>query len=194
MASMNRYFMLSAGAPRAFSMLGATMSHQFIYWHLATNAAVLFLVGMPLHEEIGRWNFLGIYFISGIFGNVGTLWWHVLRRNFIHASSGASGALYGLLGAFFTVQPERDLSIPGMSEPLTYNSWYGVGAMVILLGVETRRKHVDHLVHMGGFAAGVLMGWVLRTLNTLTTRSTETVENEEDESSEMLVSIDPKRT
>jgi rhomboid-like protein len=186
MAAMNRYFMLSAGAPRAFSMLGATFSHQFIYWHLATNAAVLFLMGMPLHEEVGRWNFLGIYFISGLFGNVGTLWWHVLRRNFVHASSGASGALYGLLGAFFTVQETRDLSVPGMSERLTYNSWYGVGAMVVLLAVETRRKNVDHVVHIAGFAAGVMIGWLLRVLRGAGTQTTQEVE---DESNKTLVSI-----
>jgi hypothetical protein len=44
---MNRYFMISAGAPRPFSLLGAAMSHQFFYWHLITNTAVLFAIGVP---------------------------------------------------------------------------------------------------------------------------------------------------
>lgn len=44
---MNRYFMLSAGAPRPFSLFGAALSHQFFYWHLIANTAVLFAIGVP---------------------------------------------------------------------------------------------------------------------------------------------------
>jgi rhomboid-like protein len=59
----------------------------------------------PVYEEIGGTNFLCVYTISGIFGNLVSLYWNILRRNFFHVSLGASGALFGIVGAYFTVQP-----------------------------------------------------------------------------------------
>jgi rhomboid-like protein len=44
--SMNRYFLLSAGHPNAFSVVGGTFSHQRL-GHLASSMAYLFCVGIP---------------------------------------------------------------------------------------------------------------------------------------------------
>lgn len=50
-------------------------------------------------------NFWAIYLIAGIFGNLSTLYIHVLRRNFMHVSLGASGALFGVAGASLITEP-----------------------------------------------------------------------------------------
>ena len=59
-----------------------------------------------MHEEIGRVNFLALYVICGLFGNLTSLYYHVLRRNLVHVSLGASGAGFGIIGAYFAVRPE----------------------------------------------------------------------------------------
>ena len=104
--AMNRYFLLSAGVPNPFSVLGSVFSHQFWTTHLVQNTIFLFLVGMPLHDEVGRLNFIAIYLSAGVFGSLTSLYWNVLRRKFLIATIGASGATAGLLGAYFTVRPE----------------------------------------------------------------------------------------
>lgn len=109
-----------------------------------------------------------------------SLYWNVLSRNFIHVSLGASGALFGLVGAYFTIQPEydtllnhwgfkidnssrREITIPFYNQTISYNSWIAVGAVTIVLLFEARRKLiVDHIVHRGGFIAGVATGWILQ--------------------------------
>lgn len=45
--TMNRLFLLSAGNPNTFSVLGSVFSHQRWIMHLAANSALLFSIGMP---------------------------------------------------------------------------------------------------------------------------------------------------
>jgi hypothetical protein len=49
--TMNRYFLLSAGVPNAFSVLGSVFSHQRWIMHLAANSALLFSFGMPCKQS-----------------------------------------------------------------------------------------------------------------------------------------------
>jgi rhomboid-like protein len=116
---LNRYFLLSAGIPNTFSIVGAVFSHQFFY-HLATNLAALYACGVPrksftipqihltrlVYEEAGSRNFVAMYMGFGVVGSLTALYWHVLRRNFVYVSLGASGAVNGILGAYCTIQPE----------------------------------------------------------------------------------------
>ena len=67
---------------------------------------LLWMVGLSLHEQIGRGDFLAIYVASGVFGGVASLT-NMVLRNMLHTSSlGASGAVAGILAAFCTVNPE----------------------------------------------------------------------------------------
>ena len=64
-------------------------------WHLATNMFALFIFGPMLEGILGRARFLAVYLVSGLVGSASVL----LSRPATAQTLGASGALFGLLGA-----------------------------------------------------------------------------------------------
>lgn len=56
----------------------------------------LFIFGKIVESIVGHWRFLIIYFVSGLFGNFASL-----SFNTDTVSVGASGAIFGLIGAIF---------------------------------------------------------------------------------------------
>ena len=67
--------------------------------HLAVNMVSLYFVGTILEQVIGRWRFALLYFASGVAGSAGALIWN---PNAI--TVGASGAIFGCLGALFVLE------------------------------------------------------------------------------------------
>jgi membrane associated rhomboid family serine protease len=73
-------------------------SQQFIP-HLLLNMYSLYVIGPILEDALGRLRFLALYLISGFGGSVAVL---LLAPQSI--AVGASGAIFGLLGALFVIQ------------------------------------------------------------------------------------------
>src|SRR5579872_7222098 len=70
--------------------------------HIASNMYVLYWVGRMLEPAIGRVRFLAIYFAGMLAGSLG-----VLIVSPLSPTAGASGAIFGLLGAAFTEAQRR---------------------------------------------------------------------------------------
>lgn len=68
--------------------------------HIALNMYTLWVVGIMLEPLLGRARFLVLFFLSGLAGSVGVL----LIANPLEPVVGASGAIFGLFGAFFVIQ------------------------------------------------------------------------------------------
>ncbi|CAK8573554.1 unnamed protein product [Lathyrus sativus] len=119
--------------------------------HLLSNMICLVLIGIRLEQQFGFLRIGLIYLLSGFGGSVLS---SLFIRNSI--SVGASGALFGLLGAM-------------LSELLTNWTIYSnkVSALLTLLTIIAINlaigilPHVDNLAHIGGFATGVLLGFIL---------------------------------
>ncbi|XP_031116002.1 RHOMBOID-like protein 2 isoform X2 [Ipomoea triloba] len=119
--------------------------------HLVVNMLSLVIIGIRLEQQCGFVRIGIIYFLSGFGGSV-------LSSLFIQRSTsvGASGALFGLLGAM-------------LSELLTNWSIYTnkVAALLTLLVIVIFNlavgilPHVDNFAHIGGFLTGFLLGFVL---------------------------------
>src|SRR5437868_2695483 len=62
--------------------------------HLGFNMFFLYWIGTPVEQYLGRARFLLVYFVSGLAGSAGAL---VLSPNSV--TVGASGAIFGILGA-----------------------------------------------------------------------------------------------
>jgi membrane associated rhomboid family serine protease len=141
-------------SPAAFEpwrMLTSVFAHgSFI--HIALNMYTLWIFGMLLEPLLGRWRFVALFLISGFAGSVGVL----LLMGPLQAVVGASGAIFGMFGAFFIIQ--RRLGgdatqilvlvainlaigfIPGLG--IAWQAHVGGligGALVGLIFVETRR-------------------------------------------------------
>lgn len=102
---LNKYGTVAPGYPYAVSVLGNIFSHQE-FSHFAVNMAMLLSLGVQLHELVGRGNFLALYIGCGVFGTWFSLTTHVLRGVLFTSSLGASGAIYGMLGAYAFLLPE----------------------------------------------------------------------------------------
>lgn len=119
--------------------------------HLGANMISLIFVGVRLEQQFGFWKVGLVYLVSGLGGSILSV---LFIRNGV--SVGASGALFGLLGAM-------------LSELITNWSIYTnriaamanliiIAAINLALGIL---PHVDNFAHIGGFATGFLLGFVL---------------------------------
>lgn len=120
--------------------------------HLASNALSTWRVGPLVEAAFGPTRTLLIYLLSGIGGNVAGLVWGSPRG----LSVGASGAVFGLMGATaaFVLRNKRQLGNRG--DALLQS----VGQVLLLnLFIGTRRgSGIDNLGHVGGCVAGAVLG------------------------------------
>lgn len=124
--------------------------------HLIFNLIVLILIGPLLEERIGIGRFAAIYILSGI---LGTLAFGLIHLNDVAIVVGASGAIFGILGAFAVLYPRERISmfymfipIPPMRVPYVV-AFIIVLETVLALDPTTRTAHEAHLA---GLAAGIL--------------------------------------
>ena len=75
---------------------------HFGFEHLMNNMVTLVLIGWNLESEIGKVKFLLIYILSGLGGNFLSAWYEVLKDDY-SISAGASGAIFGVIGALLYV-------------------------------------------------------------------------------------------
>lgn len=66
-------------------------------------------------DQIGRGNFLGLYFSAGAISSFTSLACNVLRARFHIYALGASGAISGVIGAFTYFNPEYANTQPAPS-------------------------------------------------------------------------------
>jgi rhomboid-like protein len=125
-----------------------------------------------VHEEVGRGTFLALFLTSGISGYLSSLTLNVLSKSYLSATLGASAAIFGLVGAYFTLAPTRSLTLPDfLGGKLEFSSWLPLALFFTqeLLRWRTNR-HVldgvgggsDHITHLGGLIAGAIGGWWVR--------------------------------
>jgi membrane associated rhomboid family serine protease len=118
--------------------------------HAALNTLVLWLLGRSLERFIGPARFMLIYFSAGLSGSLLSSW-------FISSQSvGASGAIWGLLGA------EAAMAFyprPLLPPPLVSVARRSAAANLGLNLINSFNPHVDFAAHIGGglMGAGVLV-------------------------------------
>jgi membrane associated rhomboid family serine protease len=76
--------------------------------HIAFNMLALWWFGAPVELFLGRWRFLLLYFVSGLAGSAGAL---LATPN--AATVGASGAIFGILGAALVLERQRRYVLGG---------------------------------------------------------------------------------
>ena len=107
-----------------------------------------------LELEIGKIKFLIVYFVSGLAGNILSAWWDILTGS-MAVSAGASGAIFGIIGALLYVAIRNRGRIGEISGK-------GLVFMVVLtLYYGFTSGGVDNMAHIGGLASGFLIGVLL---------------------------------
>ena len=109
-------------------------------WHIGFNMLVLYLLGPNVEQIVGRWKFLAIYFISLLGGSASVM----LFSHPLGATLGASGAIYGLLGAVLMLALKHKGDVRGIL------TWIGLNVLVSFLWAN-----VSWQGHLGGLVGGV---------------------------------------
>ena len=122
--------------------------------HLLNNMVMLGALGWNLELEIGKVRFLVIYFVSGIAGNILSLFYDLSTEN-PAVSAGASGAIFGLMGALlYVVILNRGrlgrLSGRGMLIMVVLSLYFGFAS-----------SGVDNFAHIGGLVSGFILAVIL---------------------------------
>jgi membrane associated rhomboid family serine protease len=114
--------------------------------HISGNMLFLLIFGLRAEEMFSLPEYLSIYLLSGLTGNLLTLAFLPLNV----PSAGASGAIFGLFGA--TILYSRRSVGQSIIGALVY-----AGFLLLLNAGE----NVNYFAHFGGLAAGLLIGYVI---------------------------------
>jgi len=118
--------------------------------HLLSNMVFLFLIGSYLERVVGTVRYLFLYFGAGIGSSLISLFYYRYQdANII--SAGASGALFGVVGALLYIIMRNK----GRLEELSWRSFLIMIVGTISVGFFT--DGVDNAAHLGGLAAGFLL-------------------------------------
>jgi membrane associated rhomboid family serine protease len=110
-------------------------------WHIGGNMLLLFFLGRILEPGVGTPRFVAIYVVSLLAGSFGAL---LLSPDAL--SYGASGAVFGVLGATFVIARGRGVDALASS----------VGILILLnLAISFGVPGISIGAHLGGLAAGV---------------------------------------
>jgi membrane associated rhomboid family serine protease len=113
-------------------------------WHILLNGLALFWLGRMIEPALGHGRFLAIYFASLLCGSLGVM---ILSPE--TPTLGASGAVYGLLGAAIVMARNRNIDLiqSGLVPILVLN----LGLTVLLSNQLSLGGHVGGLI--GGLVA-----------------------------------------
>jgi len=115
--------------------------------HIAMNMYSLYYVGTILEHVIGRWRFLLLYLVSGVAGAAGALIWTPNQP-----TVGASGAIFGVLGALFVLERKRHIATGGQVLGLI------VLNLVISFAFST---YISVGGHLGGLIGGIALMFLM---------------------------------
>lgn len=144
--------------------LGSAMFLHFGVIHLALNLWALWDGGQLVERMYGHARFAGIYFCSGLTGNLLSL----VAYQGLAVSGGASGAIFGVYGALLTFLWRERGNL--YSHEFSWLFWGAAGFAAVTIGLGFVVTGIDNAAHIGGFMAGILGGIILARPVDLTKR------------------------
>ena len=132
-----------------------SMFLHFGITHLFNNMLLLIYVGCELEKRIGSFKYLIVYMISGMVGNIASLWYYSRIGELDVASAGASGAIFGVVGCLAIYL----LVIPSKNRNLTTRRLIIMAGLTIYYGLTS--VGIDNAAHIGGFCCGLISGFLL---------------------------------
>jgi membrane associated rhomboid family serine protease len=125
-------------------LLTSAFTHLQIF-HIFANLFMLWQVGPPLEQMLGRLRFLILYLLSALGGGV-AVW---LLAAPVSATLGASGAVLGLVGALLVISRARGMDV----------TWI-LAYVAITAVISFLFPNVSWQGHLGGFVTGAAVAWL----------------------------------
>jgi membrane associated rhomboid family serine protease len=158
------YYNEKTGLFKPYQIITYMFAHADLQ-HLFFNMLSLFFMGPMVEISIGSKRFLGLYFISGLVGLaahfiVGYFPYFMGWTPFepIFSVLGASGAVFGVVIAFATLFPERELML--IFPPIPIKAWVMAAVLIgigLYSGISGSGGNVAHFAHLGGALAGFIL-------------------------------------
>jgi len=124
-----------------YRLVTAMFLHESLL-HIGFNMYALFVIGRVVEQYLGTLRYIGLYFVSGLAGSAGAL----LQTP--HAPVlGASGAIFGILGAMLVLEWQLTGSLRGQAAVL----------IVINLVISFVIPGISWGGHVGGLIGGILV-------------------------------------
>lgn len=134
--------------------LFASMFLHFGVIHLLLNMWCLWDLSQLAERIAGAKQFAAVYVLSGLTGSVASLWWEPEA-----VSAGASGAVFGIAGFLVAIFSSGRLQLPTEAISKQKNSLLTFVGYNLVYGAM--RSGTSNSAHIGGLAAGLLMGALL---------------------------------
>ena len=126
------------------------------FLHVLGNVLVIALAGVPLEQRLGPKRWLAVYFLGFLGGNLA---WILSHSDSNVPAIGASGAAFGLLGAYMACWPDDKIEFPLLFLIRAWPVWL---IAFVRLGLEifqmysiqsgtAGESNIAHMAHLGGF-------------------------------------------
>ncbi|ACV24059.1 rhomboid family intramembrane serine protease [Methanocaldococcus fervens] len=130
--------------------------------HLLVNMFVLFIFGTYLERIVGSKNYLLIFLTSGIVGNLAYILYAYLTGDYA-PSVGASGAIFGVMGALAILAPHLRVVVFPLPVPISIKLAVIIFALIdLILLPYTSKTGIAHITHLAGLITGLILGKMLR--------------------------------
>lgn len=157
--------MLKLGAMSAATVVNGAwyqlLTSMFLHFgmdHLFSNMVLLAYAGGELEKRIGKILYFVLYMLSGIIGNVVSLLYY-LRVDAQIVSAGASGAIFGVVGALCVVlivnHEQEEYLTPGRL----------LFFIIVMIYSGLTSAGIDNAAHIGGLFAGIIGGFLLSKIS-----------------------------
>jgi membrane associated rhomboid family serine protease/Flp pilus assembly protein TadD len=131
--------------------LFTSMFVHFGFFHIALNMWCLRNLAVALEPMMGRLAFSVTYLFCGLAASAVSTGWNPWR-----ASAGASGAIFGIAGAFVSYLVLKKAAIPAS---LVRQNLRSLAVFILLnLSIGAASGHIDNSAHVGGLIAGLIIG------------------------------------
>lgn len=139
---------LSSG-PEPWRLLTAIFVHAGII-HIGFNTMAMVWIGQLVEGIYGSSRMFVLFILTGVAGNVVSLWWNGLMWR----QMGASGAIFGLVGvtAVYAYANSDRLAQALRGMVVRIVMW------AVLLSFI---PHIDNVAHFGGMLSGAALAWIL---------------------------------
>jgi len=145
-------------------MVWQLVTYMFLHgsvMHVLMNMLGLYFLGRELETMLGSRRFLQLYLGCGVLGGLG---WLLLSGASGARCVGASGAVFGIVGAFAAIFPHRQLTIllffvlPITTSARRLALFFGLASLLML---RMGGGGIAHAAHLAGGIGGYLYGlWV----------------------------------
>ncbi|HWR26896.1 MAG TPA: rhomboid family intramembrane serine protease [Candidatus Thermoplasmatota archaeon] len=149
--------------PNVYTLFTSMFVHSD-FLHILGNMFVFFFMGVAFEQRVGPKKFLLIYLVTGVCG--------ALTHSLLNIGStipliGASGAIFGILGAFAYAYPRDEIVMPVPIGIMFIMRIKVIYATIIFAVFETVivmfsvQDSTAHFAHFGGLASGVVLAAIL---------------------------------